>query len=116
MAERIRARVATTRRIGSICTGAFILGAAGLLDGRRATTHWASGARLQTLFPEARVEADAIHTFDGPICTSAGVTAGIDLALAIVETDLGRSVASSIARDPVLDLRRPGRRTDPAVN
>ncbi|MDO7836274.1 DJ-1/PfpI family protein [Sphingobium sp. HBC34] len=97
-----------TRRIGSICTGAFILGAAGLLDGRRATTHWAAAAELQRYFPAASVEPDAIYVIDGPLCTSAGVTAGIDLALALVEDDLGHAVATQIARDLVLFLRRPG--------
>ena len=106
--EQLLARIDTTRRIGSVCTGAFILGAAGLLDGRRATTHWASCGRLQAMFPAAKVEPDAIYTFDGPICTSAGVTAGIDLALAMVEADLGRAVAGAIARELVLYLRRPG--------
>ncbi len=97
-----------TRRIGSICTGAFILGAAGLLDGRRATTHWAAAEELQRYFPTARVEPDAIYVIDGSVCTSAGVTAGIDLALALVEDDLGHAVANEISRDLVLFLRRPG--------
>ncbi len=97
-----------TRRIGSICTGAFILGAAGLLDGRAATTHWAAASILQGYFPTTRVDPNAIYLIDGPICTSAGVTAGIDLALALVEDDLGHAVAMEIARDLVLFLRRPG--------
>jgi len=97
-----------TRRIGSICTGAFVLGAAGLLDGRTATTHWAAAAILQSHFPAARVDPDAIYLIDGPVCTSAGVTAGIDLALALVEDDLGHAVATEIARDLVLFLRRSG--------
>lgn len=101
-------RSGSTRRLGSICTGAFVLGAAGLLDGRAATTHWAATALLQSYFPAARVDADSIYLIDGPICTSAGVTAGIDLALALVEQDLGHAIASEIARDLVLFLRRPG--------
>ncbi len=97
-----------TRRIGSICTGAFVLGAAGLLNGRNATTHWAAASVLQDYFPASRIDPDAIYLIDGPICTSAGVTAGIDLALALVEDDLGNDVAAEIARDLVLFLRRPG--------
>ena len=96
------------RRIGSVCGGAFVLGRAGLLQGRRATTHWRATARLQAACPEARVEPDAIFTLDGPICTSAGVTAGIDLALALVELDHGPEIAGQIARDLVVFLRRPG--------
>ncbi len=101
-------RAPRTRRIGSICTGAFVLGAAGLLDGRCAATHWAAARELQAYFPLARVDADAIYRIDGPICTSAGVTAGIDLALALVAADLGQGVAAKIARDLVLFLHRPG--------
>jgi transcriptional regulator GlxA family with amidase domain len=96
------------RRIGSVCTGAFALAAAGLLDGRRATTHWGDCARLQRLCPTARIEPDALFVIDGEICTSAGVSAGIDLALALVETDHGAAVAAEIARTLVLFLRRPG--------
>jgi transcriptional regulator GlxA family with amidase domain len=94
--------------MGSVCTGAFALGAAGLLDGRRATTHWRACGLLQELVPAARVEPDALHTFDGGVCTSAGVTAGIDLSLALAERDLGREVAAQVARDLVVFLRRPG--------
>lgn len=97
------------RRIGSICTGAFVLGAAGLLDGRHVTTHWAAIDLLQHYFPKAKVDPDAIYRIDGPVCTSAGVTTGIDLALALVREDLGQEVASAIARDLVLFLHRPGR-------
>lgn len=96
------------RRVGSVCGGAFVLARAGLITGRRATTHWRATARLQAACPEARVEPDAIFTLDGPICTSAGVTAGIDLALALVELDHGAEVAGQIARDLVVFLRRPG--------
>jgi transcriptional regulator GlxA family with amidase domain len=108
VSDTIRRLSARTRRVGSICTGAFILGGAGLLDGRRVATHWGACDRLQEMFPKARVEPDAIYCLDGRICTSAGVTAGIDLALAIVEADLGRAIASAIARDMVLYLRRSG--------
>ena len=97
------------RRVGSICTGAFILGAAGLLDDRHVTTHWAAVELLQQYFPRAKVDPEAIYRIDGPLCTSAGVTTGIDLALALVRQDLGQAVASAIARDLVLFLHRPGR-------
>jgi transcriptional regulator GlxA family with amidase domain len=101
-------RARTTRRIGGVCTGAFILAASGLLDGKRAVTHWASCDLLAQLSPQTQVEADALYVIDGQVCTSAGVTAGIDLALALVEQDLGRDIAARIAREMVLFLRRPG--------
>jgi len=94
-------------RLGSICTGAMILAKAGLLDGHRATTHWADAAALQK-YPDIQVDPDAIYVRDGKIYTSAGVTAGIDLALALVEEDHGRSLALSIARIMVLYLKRDG--------
>ena len=96
------------RRIVSVCTGAFVLAELGLLDGRRATTHWASCARLAERYPAVRVESEPIFVRDGHVYTSAGVTAGIDLALALVEEDLGREAALAIARGLVLFLRRPG--------
>jgi transcriptional regulator GlxA family with amidase domain len=96
------------RRVGSVCTGAFLLGAAGLLDGRRATTHWAHAQELARYFPNAEVDADAIYTSDGPIHTSAGITAGMDLALAWVEADLGRDVALHVARHLVMYVQRSG--------
>jgi transcriptional regulator GlxA family with amidase domain len=96
------------RRVTSVCTGAFVLAATGLLDGRRATTHWASSARLAELHPAVDVDAEAIYVHDGPVWTSAGVTAGMDLALALVEEDLDREAALTIARHLVLFLRRPG--------
>ena len=96
------------RRTCSVCTGAFLLAAAGLLDGRRAVTHWSHCARLQQRFPRVAVEADPIFLRDGPIWTSAGVTAGIDLALALVEEDLGRELALRVARQLVVFLKRPG--------
>jgi transcriptional regulator GlxA family with amidase domain len=96
------------RRLGSVCTGTFVLAAAGLVDGRRVTTHWASAARLQELFPRLRVDPDPIWVKDGNVYTSAGVTAGMDLSLALVEEDCGRDVALAVARQLVLFLRRPG--------
>lgn len=107
--EWLNKRGRHARRIGSICTGAFVLGAAGLLDGRHVTTHWAAVDLLQQYFPKANVDPDAIYRIDGPVCTSAGVTTGIDLALALVRDDLGQEIASAIARDLVLFLHRPGR-------
>ncbi len=96
------------RRTASVCTGAFVLAAAGLLDGRRATTHWASARELQRRHPRVVVDAEPIFVREGSIWTSAGVSAGMDLALAMVEEDLGREVALAIARGLVLFLRRPG--------
>lgn len=103
--KRMSGRV---RRIGSICTGAFVLAAAGILDGRRAVTHWGYCNRLAQSFPKVSVEEDPIFIKDGHVYTSAGVTAGIDLALALVEEDHGRSRALEIARDLVMFLQRPG--------
>ncbi len=99
---------ARSRRTASVCTGAFALAAAGLLDGRRATTHWAFAAALARLRPAVRVDADPIFVRDGDVWTSAGVTAGMDLALALVEDDHDRDAALTIARHLVLFLRRPG--------
>ena len=99
---------ARSRRTASVCTGAFALAAAGLLDGRRATTHWASAAALARLYPNVHVDPDPIYVRDGRVWTSAGVTAGMDLALALVEDDLDREAALTIARHLVLFLRRPG--------
>ncbi len=96
------------RRTASVCTGAFLLAAAGLLDGRRATTHWASAAELARQYPAVRVDPEPIYLRDGDVWTSAGVTAGMDLALALVEEDLDRDAALTIARHLVLFLRRPG--------
>ncbi|MFP3986748.1 GlxA family transcriptional regulator [Streptomyces sp. E11-3] len=95
-------------RLVSVCTGAGLLAAAGLLDGRRATTHWAYSDQLAREHPEVEVDPDPIYVRDGHIATSAGVTAGIDLALALVEEDLGREVALTVARYLVVFLRRPG--------
>jgi transcriptional regulator GlxA family with amidase domain len=97
-----------TRRYGSVCTGAFVLASAGLLDGKRVATHWASCARLAEKFPALSVDAEALYVVDGKVWTSAGVTTGIDMALALVEADLGAATANLIARHFVLYARRPG--------
>lgn len=104
----IAAAAKRSRRTASICTGAFLLAAAGLLDGRRATTHWTAAQALARAYPLVEVDPDPIFIRDGEIWTSAGVTAGMDLALALVEDDLDREAALSIARHLVLFLRRPG--------
>lgn len=104
----VQAAVRTHRRVTAICTGAFVLAEAGLLDGRRATTHWLYARELQKRFPKAKVDEDRIFINDGPIWTSAGMTAGIDLALALIEDDLGPEVAKSVARKLVLYHRRGG--------
>ncbi|WP_158747591.1 GlxA family transcriptional regulator [Acidisphaera sp. L21] len=96
------------RRVAAICTGAFVLGEAGLLDGRRVTTHWMHARELQTQFPKCTAEMDRIFVNDGPIWTSAGMSAGIDLALALIEADLGQEVVQAIARKLVLYHRRAG--------
>jgi transcriptional regulator GlxA family with amidase domain len=96
------------RRFGSVCTGAFLLAEAGLLAGRRATTHWAYCRELAERHPDIRVEADAIYVRDGALYTSAGVTAGMDLALALVEEDWGRELALAAARRLVMFVKRPG--------
>lgn len=101
-------QAATARRVTSVCTGAFLLAAAGLLDGRRATTHWLQAAALQRLHPQVRVEMDRIFIQHGPVWSSAGVTAGIDLALALIEQDLGVDAARAVARTLVVYHRRPG--------
>jgi transcriptional regulator GlxA family with amidase domain len=104
----IRRGLKQSRRVTSICTGAFILAEAGLLQGRRATTHWHYARELQRRFPEVKVEEDRIFIIDGPIWTSAGATAGLDLALAMVEKDLGTEVARSVAKKLVMHHRRAG--------
>lgn len=107
--------IATTaprcRRLATVCTGAFLAAQAGLLDGRRVTTHWARADRLQQEFPTVTVDPDPIYVRDGDVWTSAGVTAGIDLALALVEDDHGVDVAQTVARWLVMFLRRPGGQT-----
>jgi len=104
----VRERAKQSRRTASVCTGAFLLAASGMLDGRRAVTHWAFCAELARRFPAIRVEPDRIFIQDGQVWTSAGVTSGIDLALALVEEDLGRAAALAVARYLVVFLKRPG--------
>ena len=104
----IRRGLKQSRRVASICTGAFTLGEAGLLEGRRATTHWFYARELQRRFPGAKVEEDRIFIIDGPIWTSAGATAGLDLALAMVEKDMGTEAARSVAKKLVMHHRRAG--------
>jgi transcriptional regulator GlxA family with amidase domain len=108
LVDWVRSRAKKARRVASVCTGAFLLGASGTLDGRRAVTHWSCCAELARRFPAVRVESDPIFVRDGSVWTSAGVTAGIDLALALVEEDLGRTVALAVARYLVVFLKRPG--------
>lgn len=104
----LRRMAPRVRRLGAVCSGTFVLAEAGLLDGRRATTHWAVCDLLARRHPQVAVEADPIFVRDGEVWTSAGVTAGMDLALAMVEDDCGRDVALAVARRLVLFLRRPG--------
>ncbi|MEQ8266647.1 MAG: GlxA family transcriptional regulator [Parvibaculum sp.] len=104
----VRRAALPARRVVSICTGAVILAAAGLLDGRRATTHWAYAPTMRRRFPSVTVEEDAIYVRDGKFWTSAGVTAGMDLALALIEEDTGREMALTLARQHVMYLMRPG--------
>lgn len=104
----LRQKSATCRRYGSVCTGAFALAAAGLLDGRRITTHWAVAECLAERYPQVHVEADAIQVHDGRVRTAAGVTAGLDLALALVEEDLGSEIAKQVAGHMVMYFKRPG--------
>jgi len=106
--DYVRAAAGRARRIVSVCTGAFILAAAGLLDGCRATTHWARAAEFARAFPQIRVEPDRIFVRDGKVWTSAGITAGIDLALALVAEDLGEAAAKRTAQQLVVYHRRPG--------
>ncbi|WP_372016731.1 GlxA family transcriptional regulator [Tistrella mobilis] len=95
-------------RVASVCSGALLLAAAGLLEGRRATTHWCRTAEFRRRFPAVQLEPDQIWVQDGPVWTSAGITAGIDLALALVEADEGQALARAVARQLVVFLRRPG--------
>ena len=104
----LKARAAHARRLCSVCSGALLLAAAGLLAGRRAATHWGRCAELARKHPDVKVEPDPIFVRDGDIWTSAGVTAGIDLALALIEDDLGRAAALAVARQLVVFLKRPG--------
>lgn len=104
----LRQAAPRAKRFGSVCTGAFVLAAAGLLDGKRVATHWSACQRLGERFPALTVDAEALYVVDGKIWTSAGVTTGIDMALALVEADLGAAKANLIARHFVLYARRPG--------
>ncbi|HET7717497.1 MAG TPA: GlxA family transcriptional regulator [Bauldia sp.] len=96
------------RRIASVCSGAFLLAGAGLLDGRRATTHWASTGHFAKLYPKVKLDAERIFIRDDPVWTSAGISAGIDLALALIEDDLGPETARRTAQQLVVHQRRPG--------
>ncbi|WP_075219598.1 GlxA family transcriptional regulator [Acuticoccus yangtzensis] len=104
----VRHLAADARRVGSFCTGAFVLAAAGLLDGRRATTHWRHLAELQRAFPRVRLLRDRLYVEDGSFWTAAGMTAGIDMMLALVEADLGEDIAREVAERMVMERRRPG--------
>jgi transcriptional regulator GlxA family with amidase domain len=104
----LRRAVSNTRRVASMCTGAFFLAEAGVLDDRRATTHWAHARELQTTYPKIKVEEDRIFIVDGPVWTSAGMTAGTDLAISMVERDLGVKIARTIAKRMVMFHRRAG--------
>ena len=104
----VRSAATRVRRLVSVCTGAFILAAAGSLDGRRCTTHWARAGELARAYPQLRVEPDRIFVRDGAVWTSAGITAGIDLALALLAEDLGEAVAKRTAQQLVVYHRRPG--------
>jgi transcriptional regulator GlxA family with amidase domain len=106
--KSVRRVASRARRVASVCTGAFVLAEAGLLDGRRVTTHWARCRRLARDYPDLDVDSDPIFVRDGDVYTSAGVTAGIDLCLALVEEDHGRDLALSVARQLVVFLKRPG--------
>ncbi|NMN04609.1 GlxA family transcriptional regulator [Novosphingobium sp. SG919] len=106
--QRLRTMAKEARRVAGLCTGAFLLGQMGLLDGRRATTHWSYAREMRAAFPDVRVEDDRIFINEGPVWTSAGLTAGLDLAVALIEKDLGRDVASAVARRLVMHHRRAG--------
>ena len=106
--EAVREAATRARRVASVCSGAFILAAAGLLDGRRATTHWSRTDDFVRRFPAVRLEPDRIFVKDGPVWTSAGITAGVDLALAMIAEDLGEDVARRTAQQLVVYRRRPG--------
>jgi transcriptional regulator GlxA family with amidase domain len=111
----VRTAAAGARRVTSVCSGALLLAAAGVLDGRRITTHWAREHQLAAEHPELTVDCDPIFIRDGHVWTSAGVTAGLDLALALVEEDHGPQVALTVARELVMYLRRPGNQSQFSV-
>lgn len=106
--DQVRQLACRSRRVCSVCSGAFVLAAAGLLEGRRAVTHWEDCAALAAAYPSVQVEVDPIYIKDGPVWTSAGITAGIDMALAIVEEDLGKPAAIAMARSLVTPMVRTG--------
>lgn len=106
--DYLRRCAGTARRIASVCTGAYALAEAGLLDGRRATTHWLRSRDFQRRYPAITLESDRIFIADGPVWTSAGITAGIDLALALIAEDLGDEISRHVARHLVVYHRRPG--------
>ena len=108
LVDGVRRLARRSRRVTSVCTGAFLLAEAGLLDGKQATTHWWSARRLAAHYPEVSVDDEPIFVRDGDVWTSAGVTAGLDLALALVADDLGDAVAREIARWMVMFVQRPG--------
>ncbi len=108
MVAWLRDVTASARRYGSVCSGAFLLAAAGLLDGCRVTTHWAVAGRLAERYPSVIVDEDAIYLRDGRLRTAAGVTAGLDLALALVEEDMGRDITMKVASQLVMFFKRPG--------
>jgi transcriptional regulator GlxA family with amidase domain len=108
LVRAVAAGAARSRRVASVCAGTFLLAAAGLLDGRRAATHWELADELARAFPAVEVDADAIFVGDGPVYTSAGITAGIDLCLALVESDHGAELAREVARHLVVFMQRPG--------
>lgn len=107
----LRRRAGQAERVVSICTGAFLVAEAGLAAGKRMTTHWRHGLQLAALHPDIRVEVNQLHLADGALYSSAGVLAGVDLALALIEEDLGEAVASTVARSLVVYLRRSGGQT-----
>jgi transcriptional regulator GlxA family with amidase domain len=104
----VRGALGASRRVAAPCTGAFVFAEAGILDGRRATTHWLFARDLKVRFPNIRVEEDRIFVVDGPVWTSAGMSAGIDLALAMIESDLGVEIARAVAKKMVVYHRRAG--------
>ncbi|HZV10071.1 MAG TPA: GlxA family transcriptional regulator [Novosphingobium sp.] len=104
----LRQAAGAVRRLCSVCSGAFLLAGAGMLDGRRVTTHWRRARQLEQLFPKVLVEPDRIHIRDGHVWTSAGITAGIDLSLALIAEDLGEDLARGAAQEMVVYYRRPG--------
>ncbi len=108
VAAWVKQRAGRIRRVASVCTGLYGMAAAGLLDGRRATTHWAHARDAQQRFPRVRLEPDALYIKDGKFYSSAGITAGIDLALTLIEEDLGPRAALAVARELVVYLKRPG--------